>query len=200
MREDVFDLTLQLLKELCNRGTQKEVNMNGNGESFLDPNLVDRVSRVKKVVGERQVCLSTNGINLTSEKVRSLKGVGLDRLDISPHSPFRARKALEILRESGMGGVLNVGPIYSSHNWAGQLEPEKSIRNVKRIMCIPLQEGRGYVQAEGTISPCCYDFRNLGTFASVFDRNALDKPMSDFSLCKTCHQIIDQQTMERMRS
>ena len=192
MTDEVFDKTLELLQELCNRGTQMEVNMNGDGESFLDPQLAYRIKRVKYIVGnERKVCMCTNGVNMTFGVCNALKDAGLDQLDLSPHSVFHARKAAQIMMQVGIPGVINDGVILHTHNWAGQLEPENSVAEVKiKTQCDPLIEGRGYVLREGNITPCCYDYRNLGVFGTVFDDDILDHPIRPFALCKTCHQII----------
>jgi len=195
MTDKVFDKTLELLQELVNRDTQKEINMNGDGESFLDPQLAYRVKRVKYIMGERRVCLCTNGVNMTHAVCRALKDAGLDQLDLSPHSPAHARKAAIIMIKVGIPGVVNDGVIIQSHNWAGQLEPENQIECLLSNQCDPLIEGRGYVLREGAITPCCYDYRNLGVFGNVFHDDILDRPIRPFELCKTCHQKIPAELM-----
>lgn len=190
MSDRVFDKSLELLQELVNKGTQKEVNMNGDGESFLDPQLVYRIKRTKYIMGEGKVCLCTNGLNMTLELCQALKEAGLDQLDLSPHSPAHARKAAIIMIKVGITGVVNDGVIISSHNWAGQLEPENQIECLLHNQCDPLIEGRGYILKEGNITPCCYDYRNLGVFGSVFHDDILEKPIRPYELCKTCHQVI----------
>lgn len=196
MTEEVFERTLAVLKSLCDGGTQREVNMNGNGESCLDPQLPERIRRVKDIVGaDRQVGMSTNGVNMTYELARALRDSGLDRLDISPHSVYHARRAVVHMVKAGWAGrgIINTGPINASHNWAGQLEAEHSIDLLlKDIPCDPLIEGRGYVQAEGNVTPCCYDYRNLGVFGSVFDEDLLERPVKPYKLCFTCHQRIPE--------
>ena len=198
MSDKVFDKTLELLQELCNRETQLEVNMNGTGESFLDSQLVKRVKAVKEIMGDRNVCMCTNGVNMTYEVCKGLKDAGIDQLDLSPHSPAHARKAAIIMRKVGIYGVLNDGVILFSHNWAGQLEPENQIECQLNNQCDPLIEGRGYVLTEGNITPCCYDFRNLGVFGNVFDDDIFDRPIRPYALCKTCHQEIPPELMAQL--
>ena len=195
MSDRVFDKTLELLQELCNRGTQMEVNMNGDGESFLDPQLVKRVKRTKEIMGTRRVCMCTNGVNMTYEVCKGLKDAGLDQLDLSPHSPAHARKAAVIMIRVGIPGIVNDGVIIQSHNWAGQLEPENQIECLLKLDCIPLKEGRGYVLTEGNITPCCFDYRNLGVFGSVFDDGIFIRPIRPYALCRTCHQEIPADLM-----
>lgn len=197
MSDRVFDKSLELLQELINRGTQLEVNMNGDGESFLDPQLAYRIKRTKHIMGEGKVCLCTNGLNLTLEVCQALKDAGLDQLDLSPHSAWHARKAAVIMIKVGIPGVINDGVIISSHNWAGQLEPENQIECLLKNQCDPLIEGRGYILKEGNITPCCYDYRNLGVFGSVFDEDILDHPIKPYELCKTCHQKIPPKLMAK---
>lgn len=194
MSDAVFNTALTLLERLCERGTQAEVNLNGNGESCLDPQLPARAARVKEIMGARTVQLCTNGLNMTPELARELKASGIDRVDLSLHSPYHTRRARAILRAADMPHGINTGPLVASHNWAGQLEDEHRVPIDFIIGCDPLREGRGYIQAEGAITPCCYDYRNLGAFSSVFDDDVLDRPLRRFALCRTCHQQIDPET------
>ena len=194
MTDDIFEKTCELLSELVSRGTQREIHLNGNGESTLDYQLIDRIKKVREIVGpERHVGLSTNGLLISEQLAADLRDSGLTQLDISPHSPYHARKAAHIMFESGMKkGMVSMGCMVASHNWAGQLEPEHSVHCYLKNRCDPLIEGRGYVLSEGNITPCCYDYRNLGVFAHVNDniRDILDTPIVPFELCHTCHQQI----------
>lgn len=200
MSEYTFNASLELLDKLCQRGTQQEINLNGNGESCLDPQLPERIARVKTIVGSRHVQLCTNGINITPVLANELKRSGIDSIDLSLHSPYHTRRARFILRNAGIRGVINPGPLVSSHNWADQLEPAHRIPIEIDIDCEPLREGRGYIQTEGAISPCCYDYRHLGVFGTVFDSNILSRPIRDYELCATCHQKIDPKTMSKIKS
>ena len=62
MTDEVFDRACDILKELVRRGTQREIFLNGNGESTLDYQLVDRIKTVREIVGDRHIGLSTNGL------------------------------------------------------------------------------------------------------------------------------------------
>ncbi len=190
MNEATFERSLYWLQMLCDIGTQNEVNLNGNGESCLDPDLPSRIRRVKDIMGSRRVAMCTNGVNMTYDLAVKLKDSGLDQCDLSPHSPAHARKAAICMMKAGISGIVNMGSIVMSHNWAGQLEPQNTIDMVFSVKCDPLIEGRGYIQREGGVSPCCYDFRGLGQFGTVFDDDLLEKPILAYSLCKTCHQTI----------
>ena len=192
MSDDIFEASLAWLKYLVKKKTQKEVNLNGNGESLLDPQIFNRIKSAKEIMqGYAPVQLCTNGIAMSKKIAENLRLAGIDRIDVSPHSPFHARKAIFKLQAAGIGGVVNYGAIGQSHNWAGQLEPEYQIpQPPSNVYCKPLIEGRGYIQSEGNVSPCCYDYRNLGTYGHVFDIDLDKKPMVPFELCNECHQII----------
>jgi hypothetical protein len=192
MTDKVFDQACIVLKELCDRGTQREIHLNGNGESLLDYKLIDRIKKVREIMGpNRHIGLSTNGVLINKNSAKELKESGLSQLDISPHWPYHARRAAYLMFESGMKkGMVSMGCMVMSHNWAGQLEPEHSIKCVLKNQCDPLIEGRGYVLSEGNVTPCCYDYRNLGVYGNVFDDDLLDRQIKPFELCKTCHQII----------
>ena len=192
MDDRVFMASIDLLSDLCLRGTQHEVNLNGNGESCLDIQLPARVRIVCDIMGARPVSFSTNGVSMTRELAKALRDAGLKEISLSPHSPYHARTAAIYLLEAGINVTINLGPIASSHNWAGQLEPEHCVPYVRPLRCDPIIEGRGYIQAEGDITPCCYDYRGMGSFGTVFDDDIFDREPKPFDLCKTCHQVIPQ--------
>lgn len=196
MDEPTFERSLYWLQMLCDLGTQKEVNLNGNGESLLDPDLPSRIRRVKDIMGDRRVCMCTNGTHMTYEMACKIRDAGIDQCDLSPHSPFHARKAAIAMMQAKLTGIINMGSIVMSHNWAGQLEPHNSIEMIFSCQCDPLMEGRGYIQREGGVSPCCYDFRGLGEFGTIWDEDLLEHPIKAFSLCKTCHQVIPAEVIE----
>lgn len=190
MEDDVFKRCIEILEVLTGEGTQKELNLNGNGESLLDPQLVDRVTLLRKALGGKlQIQLSTNATLLTPQLAAALKEAGISRIDLSPHVPERVRFAVCYLLQAGVKGVINTGPMYWSHNWAGQLEPENSIPILPPgKKCDPLIDGRAYIQSEGDVVPCCYDYRNLGRIGHVFDSDILERELKPFELCATCHQ------------
>jgi hypothetical protein len=198
MSDRVFNAACDLLRVLCDRGTQNEVNLNGNGESCLDPKLPERIARVKQIVGSRPVCMSTNGVNMSVRLAKEIKAAGMDKIDLSPHSPFHARRAVFMLGDAGLYGSINMGAVTASHDWAGQLEPENTVGTRLNLECVPLKEGRGYIQSEGQISPCCYDYRDLGVFGTVFDGDIQTRPIRPYELCKTCHQKISDEVLTKV--
>ena len=192
MNHKVFNSSLYWLDKLCKQGTQKEVNVNGNGESCLDPMLVKRIDWIKVIMGDRPVNFSTNAVNMTENLAKGLASTGIDRIDLSVHSPFHTRKAIQIMKKARLTIGINPGAIIMSHNWAGQLEPENSVEMHFTLPCDPLIEGRGYIQSEGNVTPCCYDYRNLGVFGHVFDDDLLEREIKPYELCTTCHQVIPE--------
>lgn len=193
MSQEIFEASLKLIKVLVERGTQKELNLNGNGETLLDSRLLSRIQRLRAELGNEIVLqFSTNAILLNPSMAASLKKAGISRVDLSPHKPEFVRKAVCYLVQAGIIGYINNGPMFQSHNWAGQLEPENRVPiEPKGVDCKPLIEGRGYIQSEGDIVPCCYDYRNLGKFAHVLEGElALERRMKPFGLCETCHQVL----------
>lgn len=192
MTGEIFNASLDILKKLCLNGTQQEVNLNGNGESTLDDQLIKRIKKTKEVIGNRTVTFCTNGVNMTAKLAEKLKNVGLDMISLSPHNLFHARKAAHLLADSGFTPFINFGSICASHNWAGQLEPENSIDCKLKNDCKPLEEGRGYISSEGYISPCCYDYKLIGVYAHVLDDDIFEKEVAPYSLCHMCHQRINK--------
>ena len=194
MTDNAFVRSCDLIQKLCDKGTQREIFLNGNGESLLDSKIIERIGIIREIMGkDRQIGLSTNGLLIDENMTRKLSASGLSRLDISCHSPYHTRRAAHLLTRVGMQGIVSFGAILQSHNWAGQLEPENTIDCKLNNICDPLIEGRGYILCEGNITPCCYDYRNLGVFGTVFAIDkALDAEVRAYQLCETCHQRIPE--------
>lgn len=194
MSDAVFERCVEIVKQLSDQGTQKELNLNGNGESLMDPQLIVRIEKLRSALGDDiHIQLSTNATLLTPQLAAGLKSAGIDRVDVSPHSVAAARMGVCYLLMNQVKGAINTGPIYISHNWAGQLEPENRIPlEPQGLSCQPLIEGRGYIQSEGDVVPCCYDYRNLGKIGTVFDEDILERELKPFELCQTCHQELPE--------
>lgn len=189
MSDETFDRSMHWLRLMVDRGTQQEINLNGNGESTLDPQLIRRAGRIKAIVGkDREVILTTNGLTMTEEYAFALQDSAIDRVDVSPHSPYHGTRANYYLRKvADVRGILSVGMMTDPHTWAGQLNwlPEVGFA----IPCLPLIQGRGYIQMEGDVVPCCYDYLNLGTYGNVYDDNLDKQEVTTFGLCEDCHQV-----------
>lgn len=193
MQDDVFDAACSVIKQTVKNGTQKEVWMNGIGESFLDKQLFKRIAIIRSIIGkDRFLGMSTNATLISKNNIDAICDCGLSQLDISLHSPEAVRKALPLLKNKKIKVLLTKGAVEPSHNWCGQLEPENEIELNDKIKsdCPLVVEGRGYVSVEGIITPCCFDYRNLGAYGTVFASDIFDKEIKHFELCKTCHLTI----------
>lgn len=191
MREEVFEASLELLALLVGLGTQGDtINLNGNGESLLDPDLPARVKRVKDLMGpKRTVQMATNGKRLTERLAMDLADAGLDNLEVSPHDPMAAARALHIAHRMGLEAKFTIGTVVAPHEWAGQ-HRWLPLGVTFRIPCDPLIEGRLYIQSDGSLVPCCYDFQNLSRLGSVTQPQGeiMKIELKPFNLCRTCHQ------------
>ena len=192
MDNETFERSLWVLQQCCDKGTQAEVNVNGTGESCLDPQLPRRIRAVKDIMGDRQVQFCTNGLNMTKILAGNIKSAGIDRIDISVHNIYYARKCAEIFADVGITGIFSMGALLTPHDWAGQLPAEYKPMVIHPMPCDPIIEGRGYISKEGSISPCCFDYRLLGVFGTVFDDDIMDREVKPYELCKTCHQVIPE--------
>lgn len=202
MSDEVFDRACDLIAILCQRGTQQEVSLHNLGEPLLDPQFLHRAGRVKRILGPtRPLYVCTNGLNMTPELARGLAMCGVDQVDISAHSAYHARRALDMLLSANAPvGVVNGGAMTGAHNFAGQIEPEHSVTVRVRPDCTSLPNGRGYVGKEGFMTACCYDYRNLGAFGTVFHDDIFERPIWESPLCAQCHQPIPEGTRARLRA
>lgn len=194
MSDEVFERSIGILKQLVARGTQAEVNLNGTGESCLDPQLPARARKVKDIMGGGTVMFCTNGVNMTKILTFKLKDAGIDRIDISVHDIWHARKCAELFAEVGIVGIYSMGALTTPHDWAGQLEPENAPKHIHPWPCEPIMEGRGYISKEGALSPCCYDYRLIGVFGTVFDDDLLTRKVKPYELCRHCHQTLPKES------
>jgi hypothetical protein len=199
MSDVVFDRSLEVIKELVDRGTQRELNLNGNGESLLDGQLIQRIGKLRKALGTKIILmLSTNAVLVNPELAAHLHAAGINRVDVSPWKAGVVRKAIHHLAQKGVDGIINWRAISHSHNWAGQLEPENRVAiEPAGVACHPLLFGSGYIQSEGDVVPCCYDYRNLGRIGHIMDEYILEREVKQFCLCDTCHQVIAKQVVGR---
>ena len=197
MTDEIFECSLYWLQKLVDAGTQKDINMNGNGEPTLDSQLCVRIKRVKEIIGNTaKVCMSTNGITMSPQLAKDLKETGIDFIDLSTHSPLHSRRAAQMMHLAGLHGFVTHGPVAPGHNWAGQLEPEHSIPVLPKMACDPIIEGRGYISSDGDVTVCCYDYRNLGAYGHVSDSDLNQKEIKKFVLCATCHQNFTKEEIE----
>ena len=192
MSDEIFGWACHILQELVDRGTQgKILNMNGNGESLLDPDVVQRARMLKSIVGQdRKLQFSTNGIRLTLRLAMDLRAAGVDNIEISPHSVLHAAAAAQHIGRARFSEInINLGTIGAPHEWAGQKRwlPHGE-QLVPEERCIPLKEGRIYIQSDGSVVPCCYDYQILSGVGHISDTDILEQELVPYELCKSCHQ------------
>jgi hypothetical protein len=201
MSDTIFDLSLELLRKTVDLGTQRELNLQGNGEPTLDKQLPARARRAKDILGDRKLRMCTNGIGVTRELLIKLMDSGVDQIDVSPHSPYHLRKLAPIFQELKIMSVINLGAITQPHNWANQIEEEHRVPevNLPRLACSSLLEGWGYISIEGFISPCCYDYLLEGSMSHVSDENALECYIEPYGLCENCHNYTAYNSLMNQR-
>lgn len=162
---ETFERTLEHVAYLCRAGTQGEVSLTGLGEALLYPRFEEAARRVREVVGQRVIVLSTNGLAVTRELARLLCELHIG-VYVSLHRPEVATPALVMLQEAGCGTATNTGFVDSSLDWAGQVEWHVS---APRVQCGYLTQGWAVVRQNGDIDACCMDAHDLHPIATVWD-------------------------------
>lgn len=118
---ETFERTLEHVEYLCGIGTQGEVSLTGIGEAILYPRFEEAARRVRAVIGNRKLVLSTNGTHMTPEIARLLAELKFG-VYVSLHRPEVAAPALHTLEEAGCGTGTNTAFVDSSLDWAGQVK------------------------------------------------------------------------------
>ena len=176
MDEDMFDMVLRVLK-LFPAGI---IAMNGCGEPLMDPDIFERIDRVR-IFGYRPV-IYTNGTLLDEVSIQELKRAGLHRLCISGHDNIddliTLAENIKLPVEKAYSPVMGT----RTHNWAGQMPIGNTLKNV----CNPLRKGWGYINVDGYICQCCLDYDAKYPICHVSDRNIADKVCATTPLCKNC--------------
>lgn len=160
-----FERTLEHVAYLCLAGTQGEVSLTGLGEAILYPRFVEALWRVRDVIGDRKLVLSTNGVDMTPELARELKAANVG-VYVSLHRPEVATPALLMLQQAGCATATNVGFVDSALDWAGQVKWHVS---APRVDCGYLNQGWAVVRQSGSIDACCMDAHDLYPIGSVWD-------------------------------
>lgn len=68
------------------------VSFQGLGEPTLDPAIVERIRRIRRINSTWDLSMYTNGFGLTVEKVKALKEAGLNMLAVSINSVSHAQR------------------------------------------------------------------------------------------------------------
>lgn len=194
MDRQTFERALAMAKHLDERfppstARQNELNLAGIGESTIHPDFCDYVEVARKVMGEdTDLLLATNGLwasNEGAEKILKTLVEQRVRVWVSLHRPEKAKIACDMLAQENVLAGISVDPTIAAVDWAGQISNWRVTADP--TPCPWVENGWGFVLADGRISACCFDGDGSGVFGRVEDRpqSLRTKP---YKLCATCHQ------------
>ena len=192
LRRDKMDMSiatylhaLTWVDQFVSRGTQKELNLAGIGESTIHPRFVEYVALARKMLGNNvRLVVASNGLAITDELARALQPYNL-RVYISMHRPEKAGPAIEILKKYKLIDGYSIDPSLNAIDWAGQVDWYVSC---EFTTCPFLSNGYVMVMADGRITTCCLDGLGLGVIGDI--RDDVDQlQLKPYELCKTCHHI-----------
>lgn len=83
---DVDYLAEEVSKVVKMKGDDVIIFLDSVGEPMSHPNFVELVKKLKQIDKVEEIVTITNGTFLTKEKIESLAGAGLDRINLSLHS------------------------------------------------------------------------------------------------------------------
>ncbi len=133
----------------CRRHKEIEmINLFMNNEPLTDPRIAERINHAKRNVPWADVCIFTNGLLLTDDKIDSLKKTKLDAINISFHGIRKAtvENAMGIPYETTLRRINNligaakkrwvledfVGINFLRHKYLSDEEKEETIRYWRR--------------------------------------------------------------------
>lgn len=188
MSHETFLACLHHAKIYVQRGTQREFNLCGIGESTLHPRFAEYVGMARRALGNKvDVVFATNGLEVTEELAAAIAPFK-PKIGVSLHRPEKAGPAIEILKRYGL--VAWIGSDAATHavDWAGQVKWHVS---VGAIHCPWVSHGRVFVLADGRMSACCFDGDGSGVFGSIETFDETVHRTAPYKLCPTCHQTLD---------
>jgi len=186
MPMETFKKAIEFIKYFSDKGTQKEVNLFGVGESLLNPDLIEMVKIARENLSAAMpVHLNTNG-GLMTEKIANDLDNYLDQLDITAHKARDAITAYQICRGHKYKLGMSIDFLTQYNDWAGQVDWFKS---EQKYECPWLRDGQAFIMSDGNISTCCFDAFARGIIGNVFDSDPSELTVQPFKLCETCHQL-----------
>lgn len=191
MTWDVFERTLEHVSFLMKAGTQKEVSLTGIGEAIMHPRFVEAMWRVREVIGDNTLIISTNGLDMTPELAREMAKANVG-VYVSLHRPEKAALAIEMLDEARVARGFNHAFVDSSLDWAGQVKWHVS---APRAQCGYLTNGWAVVRQDGSIDACCMDAHDLYPVGSVWDELGSLKTRAT-GLCASCNFHVPKELAE----
>lgn len=193
MSWETFERTLEHVAYYVKQETQGEVSLTGIGEAILHPRFVEAVFRVRETIGGRNIILSTNGVDMTSDIADVLARLRVITF-VSTHRPEKAGPAFEMLKKAGVMGGLNTAFVDSSIDWAGQVKWHVS---GPKHECTYLKAGWAVVRQDGAINACCMDAHSKHRLASVWDEPGTLTTRA-IGLCGSCHLTVPADMREEV--
>lgn len=167
MTWETFEAAMGLVDYYVQQGTQTELSLTGIGESLLHPEFLAMVAEARRVIGpQRQLTVTTNGLNLTEEWCAVLAPYR-PMIFISLHRPERAGLAIEAAKKYGLLAGINNSFATSSFNWAGT--QKNWFVSAPKHPCEYLRSGWGVILVDGRIATCCLDVDGSSVIGKLGD-------------------------------
>lgn len=187
MSMHTFEATMDIVKKLVKKGTQREINLFGVGEPLLNEHIIDMLKMAKRISPIWPVHLNTNGIFFTEEIAKKLKDAGLDGIDITGHNHKATATSIKICKKMQLKYNVTYDFAIAPNNWAGQVdwfEPDYT------YPCPWVARGQAFVMWDGAIVNCCFDAKKMNVLGNVYDTPIDAINIKPFELCGKCHQKI----------
>lgn len=195
MDMETYRRALKWAKYFVDKGTQKELNLAGIGESTMHPDFLKMMAMAREAVGDRTfICLATNGILVTDELCRAAAQWGI-AIYVSLHRPEKAGKAVELCKKYGVLKGVSADPSVAAIDWAGQVDWHVS---AAPRQCQWLTNGFCFVMSDGSVSTCCMDTKDYGVVGDVWG-DVSKMQIKPYSLCATCDQAHGVEGYEQKR-
>lgn len=181
-----YERALEWASYYVRRGTQRELNLAGIGESTIHPEFVDFVRLAREAVGwEIDITFATNGTHHDEAMVKAIAAYR-PKVWVSLHRPEVAGKAVEIYKKHGLLVGFSTDPSLNANDWAGQVN---WFNSGKPLPCPWLRGGWVMAMADGRLTTCCLDAQGIGVVGHVDDPIG-SVEVKPYELCKKCYQTI----------
>ena len=186
MSREHYELSLRWAKYFVAKGTQRELNIVGIGESTLHPNFIEWTALARETIGDIPLVITTNGLLFTDELAKAIAPYR-PSVFVSLHRPEKAGHAIEAAKKYGLLAGASADPSLSAIDWAGQV---KWFNSAGTRECMWVKYGRVMVMADGRITSCCLDASGSGIIGSIED-DVLQLKTAPYVLCGTCDQRLN---------
>ena len=187
MTMETFHRALEWVKYYISEGLQNELVLHGLGESTMHPNFTEMIRDARRVLPNKPILFSTNGVSLTEEHVKACKLYGIG-VHVSLHRPEKVAPATSLLRKYDVPSLVHANfAIGNAMDWAGQVDWE--VTAPRNDLCRWLAEGWALVLSDGRITTCCLDTEGDGIIGHI--NNEIGKLTTQpYKLCQSCHLCI----------